>query len=481
MSQSAFVYRTFARRETHPARMGALARLYGLSAPAPDACAMLELGCGDGSNLLPLAEAYPRSSFVGIDLSRDAIEKGQAEVRELGLRNITLRCEDLRTASIEADAYDYIVCHGVYSWVPPEVQHAILSSAKRALKPEGIFLISYNTLPGWRQRGILRDIIRVGAGRRAEHPLERCALGVDFLKLVSREKSALSDSFGAYISEATERVASSDPSYIHEEFLGGYNEPLLFTDFVGRARENGLEFLSEARVVMMSSDDLSQEVKEYLETLGADYIGREQVLDVFRNRAFRETLLCHSAASVNRGMSADAFKALQLTALYVAVDSNDVTRGFRERVSGRVVITPPGECTSLLEVVSSFGSRGASFADIFDRSRDSMDISERELMIAVVTLWRSGFIEVTTAPLSAVERDFDAVEVTRCARLQARAYPKVTSRFHESFPLSDDERKAILLVEGSISKQALLASLSRDMSEERARQIVESLAERGFF
>lgn len=110
-----------------------------------------------------------------------------------------------------------------------------------------------------------------------------------------------------------------------------------------------------------------------------------------------------------------------------------------------------------------------------------MDISERELMIAVVTLWRSGFIEVTTAPLSAVERDFDAVEVTRCARLQARAYPKVTSRFHESFPLSDDERKAILLVEGSISKQALLASLSRDMSEERARQIVESLAERGFF
>lgn len=481
MSQSQFIYRTFARRETHPARMGALARLYGLSAPAPDACAMLELGCGDGGNLLPLAEAYPQSTFVGIDLSKEAIEKGQTEARDLGLRNIKLICGDLKATSVEAKAYDYIVCHGVYSWVPPEVQHAILSSGKSALKPDGIFLISYNTLPGWRQRGILRDIIRVGAGRRAEHPLERCALGLDFLKLVSKEKSALSDSFGAYISEATERLASSDPSYIHEEFLGDCNEPLLFADFAGRARGHGLDFLTEARVVMMSSDDLSQETKEYLETLGADYIAREQALDVFRNRAFRESLLCHADASVNRGMSADVFKSLQLTALYVAVDPNDMTRGFRERTSGRVVKTPPGECTSLLEVVSSFGSRGACFADIFDRSRGSMEISERELMIAAVTLWRSGFIEVTTAPLSAVERDFDAVEVTRYARLQARSYPKVTSRFHESFPLSDDERKAILLVEGSMSKQALLASLSGDMSEERARQIVESLAERGFF
>ena len=122
MAGSPFVYRTFARRETHPARIGALAQLYGLASPPPSKCTMLELGCGDGGNLIPLAEAYPESSFVGIDLSKDAIDKGQAEARELGLSNITLMCGDLASKQIEPDAYDFVACHGVYSWVAPDIQ-----------------------------------------------------------------------------------------------------------------------------------------------------------------------------------------------------------------------------------------------------------------------------------------------------------------------------------------------------------------------
>lgn len=480
MSHPAFVYKTFARRETHPARMGALARLHGLAAPSPERCSMLEFGCGDGGNLIPLAEAYPESSFVGVDISEDAIEKGRAEIAALGLRNISLLRGDLSTTPVDEGAYDYVVCHGVYSWVAPEVQRALLTMGRLALKPSGVFLVTYNTLPGWRQRGVIRDILGVGAGNRAEHPLERCALGLDFLRLVSKEKSAITAAFGTYMTEALERFESSDPSYIHEEFLGQHNEPLLFTDFVSRAKRDGLQFLTEARVVMMSSDDLSPAIQEYLETLGADYVAREQVLDIIRNRTFRETLLCRGEATVDRGLSIDVFKSLQLTALYAAIDSRDLTRGFRERTSGRQIVTPPGDCTNLLGVISSFGGRGACFADIFDRSRTSMELAERELLIAAVTLWRSGFIEVTTIPLSSLEREFDTISVTRYARLQARAHPKVTSRTHDSYPLSDHERRALQMVEGAMSKRALVTLLLRDMDQENARALVESLAERGF-
>ena len=480
MSHPAFVYKTFARRETHPARMGALARLHGLAAPSPECCSMLELGCGDGGNLIPLAEAYPRSTFVGIDISQDAIQKGRAEIEKLGLHNLTLVCGDVSNASIDEGAYDYVVCHGVYSWVSAEVQRAILKTGRLALKPSGVFLVTYNTLPGWRQRGVIRDILGVGAGSRADHPLERCALGLDFLKLVSKEKSAITTSFGKYITEALERLESSDPSYIHEEFLGQHNEPLLFTDFVARAKHDGLQFLTEARVVMMSSDDLSPSVQEYLETLGADYVAREQVLDVFRNRTFRETLLCRGETKIDRGLSVDVFKSLQLSSLYAAIDSSDLARGFRERTSGREVVTPPGDCTNLLAVIDSCGGRGACFADIFDRSRISMELAERDLLIAAVTLWRSGFIEVTTVPLSSIERDFDTVTVTPYARLQARSHPKVTSRTHDSYPLSELERKALLMVDGTMSKRALVTLLLSDTAQENAEVMVDSLAERGF-
>lgn len=481
MSHSAFVYRTFARRETHPARIGALARLHGVAAPGPENCAMLELGCGDGGNLIPLAEAYPESHFVGIDISEEAIQKGLTEIGELGLRNISLRREDISQVSVDAGMYDYVVCHGVYSWVAPEVQQAILALGKRALKESGVFLVTYNTLPGWRQRGVLRDILTVGAGKRADHPLERCALGLDFLKLVSNEKSAIMTSFGRYITEGLERLESSDPSYIHEEFLAPHNEPLLFTEFLARAKQCGLQYLSEARVVMMSSDDLSPAAQEYLETLGSDIEAREQALDIFRNRTFRETLLCRSETKVDHGLSVEVFKSLQLTALYAPIDHGDLARGFRERVSGREVITPAGDCTNVLGVVSSFGGRGACFADVFDRSRISIDLPERELLIAVVTLWRSGFIEVTTGPLAGVERRFETVAVANYARLQARSQPKVTSKTHESHPLCESERKALLMVEGTMTRRALVTLLLGDMNQEQAEAMIDSLAERGFF
>lgn len=481
MTGSPFMYKTFARRETHPARLGALARLYGLTAPPPSTCKMLELGCGDGGNLIPLAEAYPESSFVGVDLSEEAIEKGQVEARELGVHNLTLLCGDLAGMPIEPGAFDFVVCHGVYSWVAPDVQRAILRVGRAALKPSGVFLVTYNTLPGWRQRGVIRDIIRVGAGTRASHPLERCALGLELLKLASREKSALTESFGRYLSESVERLSHSDLSYVHEEFLGEYNEPVLFSDFIARADQDRLQFLSEARVVMMSSDDLSAEIQEYLESLSSDYIAREQVLDIIRNRTLRETLLCQSEAIINRGLLVESFKTLQLTALYLAIDPQDVSRGFRERVSGREVKTPAGDCTSLLGVISTFGSKGATFADIFDRSRGSVDLSERDLLIATVTLWRSGFIEATTVPLSGTERVFDRIAVSGYARLQARSHSKVTSRTHDSFPLSEHERRALVSVEDSMSKERLVALLSGDVSQEIALEVVDSLAERGFF
>ncbi|HEX9784124.1 MAG TPA: class I SAM-dependent methyltransferase [Opitutaceae bacterium] len=87
---------------------------------------MLELACADGSNLIPMACALPGSTFLGIDLSRREIDAGREAVAVLGLANIELRHVDIRDVDESFGTFDYVIAHGIYSWVSAEVQEMIL-------------------------------------------------------------------------------------------------------------------------------------------------------------------------------------------------------------------------------------------------------------------------------------------------------------------------------------------------------------------
>jgi len=146
-------------KQTHPDRLATVAGLFGMPAAAPSECRVLELGCGDGGNLIPMALGLPRSGFTGIDLAGDAIREGCAVVSALGLRNITLRQLDLMEAGPELGEFDYIIAHGLYSWVPPEVRERLLHVCRAHLAPSGVAYVSYNTYPGFHRREMFREMM----------------------------------------------------------------------------------------------------------------------------------------------------------------------------------------------------------------------------------------------------------------------------------------------------------------------------------
>src|ERR1700679_1149112 len=118
-------YPGFSFPNTHPDRLAALAILHGLS-PAPvEHCRVLEIGCNEGANLIPMAYAMPKSEFVGFDLARLPIERGQERIRELGLKNISIFQGNLLDAGKELGSFDYIIAHGFYAWVPEPVCHRL--------------------------------------------------------------------------------------------------------------------------------------------------------------------------------------------------------------------------------------------------------------------------------------------------------------------------------------------------------------------
>src|SRR5580658_124973 len=90
-------YPCHAHPQTHPERLGVLGALWGLK-PAPvTRCRVLELGCGNGSNLAPMAWSLPESQFVGIDLASRSIAQGLEMVQSLGLSNLRLLCADVKS------------------------------------------------------------------------------------------------------------------------------------------------------------------------------------------------------------------------------------------------------------------------------------------------------------------------------------------------------------------------------------------------
>ena len=120
---------------------------------------ILELGCADGSNLIPMASQFPDATFVGVERAARQIEVGQQIAKDLKLTNITLHHKNILEIDPQFGTFDYIIAHGVYSWVSDDVQEKLLSICKDHLGPQGVAYVSYNTYPGWRMRGMLRDMM----------------------------------------------------------------------------------------------------------------------------------------------------------------------------------------------------------------------------------------------------------------------------------------------------------------------------------
>lgn len=479
-------YTTFALRGAHPSRLGALARLHGLDTPLPDNCSVLEIGCGTGGNLAHLAYLYPKSRFVGVDISPAHISLARELAQGSSLSNVEFRLGDFAEIVTEAGAFDYIMCHGVYSWIRPDLRERLMEVIKSALSAEGVAFISYNVLPGWRQRGAIRDIMKTGATLgvvrdQSSDPRALLAAGIELLTLVGATRKKGGDLFGTFVREALERMSDSDPSYLFHEFLEEHNDAVLFSDFIGAASNHGLQFLSEAKPALMSCDDLGPEVSNYLSRLDGDIIAREQTLDMLRNRMFRETLLCHSAHQLKRDLKASVFKSLRFVSDYRLISQSPAKARFEEVTSQRSVETPVDEHSRLLVRIGEWGYSGVSFEQLQGAigNDPSLSLGERELMHAIVRLWRSGFIEAVSEAPNVKHVARGVPKISPIAHYQTRHGNLVTALQHKSFHLSSLELNILRAVDGESLFEDIIKKVGTDTTE--TRRATERLLTLGFF
>jgi methyltransferase-like protein/2-polyprenyl-3-methyl-5-hydroxy-6-metoxy-1,4-benzoquinol methylase len=353
--------------QSQPAQLAAIARLFGLQAALPSTARVLELGCAAGGNMIPLAARYPQASFTGIDLAATQVAQAQHAIQALGLANIEIRQQSVADFTRGAAPFDYIICHGVYSWVAPKVQDAILRVCRENLSEHGVAFISYNTYPGWKMREVVRDTMMYHTRSLMQPPakVEQARAILRFVEEISDERTA----FGKMMREEAAIVAKSPDYYLFHEHLEANNRPCYFREFIERARAHELGFLGEALLSDMAPQRHGEKIFATVEKLAAgDILAVEQYMDFFRNRSFRQTLLVHSAqaSKLKRVISPRSLRQFLFSSGFVpvrpAVPESGEELEFRH-ASGRSMKTVLPLLKAMLLSLAEAYPRALSYAD----------------------------------------------------------------------------------------------------------------------
>ncbi len=300
-----FAYKGGVFSQTHPQRLQAVAKLFGLDTPALETCSVLELGCGDGANLIPMAAYLPHARFVGVDLAESPIAMGVQRIDRLGLHNIRLLQADVSALGESLGKFDYIIAHGLYSWVPPFVRDAILKLVQVSLTDRGVAYISYNALPGCRLRHLVREMLQFRFGARAFDietiPEARAflsayaGLSVDANDHTLTEEMPKIPYLDTLKGEIQFSLALPDYVMFHDD-LSEFATPFYLHEFAKAAQRHGLQYLGEPGVETMFPKAGSESFKAaaFLWTpLGTDpWVAEQQYLDFALGRRFKQSLLC---------------------------------------------------------------------------------------------------------------------------------------------------------------------------------------------
>jgi methyltransferase-like protein/2-polyprenyl-3-methyl-5-hydroxy-6-metoxy-1,4-benzoquinol methylase len=475
-------YPNLPHREAHPRQMELIATLFGLGPKPIQNCRVLELGCAAGWNLIPQAQEYPSSRFVGVDLSRVQIDEGRALAQALGLDNLELREASITDIDVSWGKFDYIICHGVFSWVLPEVQRKILAVARQNLTPNGVALISYNVYPGWHFRGLVRDAMLYHAARfrEAEQQIHQARAVLSFL-----HDNTPNDSFyHQMLGEEMKMLSNAPDSYLFHDHLERENRPLYFHQFAGLAQEHGLQYLGESNYAEIAALGVPQKARTTLESL--TYLEREQYIDFLRIRGFRSTLLCHAEAEVNRTL-----KPADFTKLHVAYREMPEPFVFlhgelkvKFATKGVKLVSRSPLVRAALEYLKEVWPKPIAYEELVqaaarrlvsemaerdsDLDKDYVDAAEVSAVLSILMQAFSwGVLDAFVTPPQFAPAVSMRPVASPVARRQAAQSVRVTNRRHEVVTLDVFSQQVIQRLDGAADRSMLVDHMQRALNSKK--------------
>lgn len=451
--------------EAEPDFLAALALLHGFEAGDARCSRVLELGCAQGGNLIPMAARYPQGEFVGVDLSRVQVEAGQGFIAHARLGNIRLMHGDIAALPDDLGEFDFIIAHGVYSWVPDFVRAALLAACRRHLKPQGVAYISFNVEAGWRIYGQIRRLLQ-----QQDKP------GLSPMQRVEQARSVLAAApfDDGRLQKEADYLQRASASYLFHEYLSDINSAFSFGQFVADASQHGLRYLGEAgprraRVALENDWGLSAEAR-YERWLEA-----ETNLDEALNTRFRRALVVRDDAVLPQPQQLVFLERLAFSAALTSDDELDFAEAceqhFTTGAGERFPVSHP-LLKAFLVVLSSVYPQALAYADATGhalalareygyRGEAGEEFSDALLDFTQMHGLRLHVFLPASPPVST-----DFPQASALARTQAASpgWP-LTNTFHSALDMDEWGRGLLVDMDGGKSIEALQGRLLEELAK----------------
>lgn len=484
-----FNYESLPFPSSHPDQLASTARLFGINSNAVKHSRILELGCAAGGNIIPIASNYPDCEIVGIDLSTEQIKQGQQHIKALGLRNITLAAKSIMDMSDDDGLFDYIICHGTFSWVPSDVRDKILHICKHNLQKNGIAYVSYNTLPGWNMVNTVRDMMLFHTQQFTDQQqkITQARGIIEFItSALEEDKTPHSD----FMRNEIKFIKSQPDSYILHEYLAENNHPLYFHQFMALAKDKHLSYLADAQLHNMYSDNFPSKVSQQLTNV-PDIVATNQYMDFIRNQRFRSTLLCHAEASIDRNLQAKDIKNYYLSfsgnntmalsnaeleeGVAINFESKNISLQLKRTISklalSILVEQSPGRL-HYKDLITEVSKRLNTEQSLIEIQLDS-DVNLMRLVLA-------GMIEVNVSAANFTLTISDKPKATALTRYQASNFNRVTNQLHQSIAISPLEKILISQMDGNTHISDLISYTLDKAKNEQSKLEIEFLCQQAF-
>lgn len=469
---------SFPYTQSHPTHLYTIASLFGLSPKPVEEARILELGSLSGGNIVPMAMQFPKATFIGLDASKNDIDMGTAQIMDLNLSNVTLKCESIDDFHNEEGKFDYIICHGQYSWSKPETRDKILKICQENLTKNGIAYISYNTLPGWHIAESLKEVLMWHTNNITDKDVKTQQIGA-FLKFVLDTFQNDNHPYAYIVKNEIHSLLRHTSDFIINDYLTQNNEALYFHQFTDAMAKHALNYVSDAFLPLSYVDNLPEHVAEQLKKIN-NIVYLNQFIDFIRNQRFRCSLVCHQETPIDRALKTTDIE--NMTIQFQGQFENQDLDNLVKDTKAELVCTSPfltlkssdPNYKLALSILNDTRFFPISYQKLCEKIYEKGTLKKmdevKNLLNNDINLMRcalAGMIQINAYPPEYTTEISNKPTACPLARYYAQKQGFTTNRRHQVVALDPLSRAVVLLLDGKHTKSDLLKAVTKEVADNK--------------
>jgi len=459
--------------ERHVLTLSTLAFLNGLSTPPASESRVLEIGCSTGGNLIPMACAFPEASFLGIDISSSQIKSACKKVSTLELKNIRFIEGDVRQEEPLEGNFDYIICHGMLTWVDPGIQDALLAFIAKNLTPEGVCYLSFNSQPGWRTRQIIWNALAPVRSMICSVQ-EKTARAKALLRSMSAMLIDTHRPYGIQLKEEIDRNLERSNAFFAHEILNPFCSALTLSELRALLKNYQLHYLCDAEPfrspgVWAAFPELEQEFNKNIAAPPCQNVNPEQMADFLFPQSFRGAIISKKKAAPGLRQNPELIDSLSLCSPIMPLEVQpDI---FSTKA---VTFCSPTEQTreesdplvkSALLVMRKTWPEPIHFKELYATALELSGLEPDteqlvQLRLTLMHYFQSKHLELYREGYRAAIHHSDNPKLFSFARSQSLTQDWVTTLRHETMPVDQFDKFLMPLLNGENSRATIAERMS---------------------